>query len=104
MFTDYNELVKYSLDNPSKLIVLKFEAKWCGPCKAIKPFVEYLRTEYPNVEFHNFDIENDDTSDITNNFDIAKVPSFIYFKKGAVCSTLIGTNKENIENTINDNL
>ena len=104
MFSTLDELQKYSLDNPSKLIILKFEAKWCAPCKAIKPFIDYLINEYPNVEFHIVDIEDDDTHALTESIDIAKVPTFIYYKNGNVCSTIIGTNKENIENTLNDNL
>lgn len=100
----YDQLVQHSKENPNKLLVLKFSATWCAPCKAIVPFVEYLKTEYPNVEFHSYDIEDDETMNITEQFEIAKVPSFIYFKNGIACDTIIGTNKENIENTINDNL
>lgn len=104
MFEKYEELLSYSQCNPNKLIVLKFEAKWCNPCKAIKPFVEYLQKEYPNVIFDMFDIEDEDTINISEKFDIAKVPTFIYFKNGNICSSIIGTNKENIENAINEYL
>lgn len=100
----YNELMTYSQSNPTKLIVMDFKATWCGPCKAIKPFFEYLKENYPNVDFREIDIEDENTMSITENFDIAKVPTFIYFKNGAVCHSMIGTNKENIENAINDNL
>ena len=100
----YEELLKYSQDNPSKLIVMDFKASWCGPCKAMKPFFEYLQENYPNVDFLEIDIEDDDKISITNNFTIAKVPTFIYFKNGNICHSIIGTNKENIENAINDNL
>ena len=103
-FTTYDELVKYSQSNPAKLIVIDFKATWCGPCKAIKPFFNYLKDNYPNVEFHEFDIEDESTMSITENFEIAKVPTFIYFKNGNVCHSTIGTNKENIENAINDNI
>ena len=50
------------------------------------------------------DIENEDLSSITEKFDIAKVPSLIYMKNGITCHSLIGTNKENIENTVNEYL
>ena len=100
----YDELVAYSNTNPNKLIVMDFKANWCGPCKAIKPFFEYLKENYPNVEFLEIDIEDENTISITENFEIAKVPTFIYFKNGTVCHSMIGTNKEKIENAINDNL
>jgi thioredoxin 1 len=104
MFTNYDELINYSTSNPNKLIVIDFKASWCGPCKALKPFLEYLCEEYPNVEFHEIDIEDDDLNSIVEKFDIAKVPTLIFIKNGTVCHSLIGTNKENIENAVNEYL
>jgi thioredoxin 1 len=103
-YNSYNELMTYSQTNPTKLIVIDFKASWCAPCKAIKPFFEYLKENYPNVDFLEIDIENENTSTITETFEIVKVPTFIYFKNGLLCHSIIGTNKENIENAINDNL
>lgn len=104
MFSTYDELITYSTTNSSTLIVLDFKATWCGPCKALKPFIEYLQKEYPNVIFQEIDIENEEHSNITEKFDIAKVPTLIYIKNGLVCHSLIGTNKENIENAVNEYL
>ena len=94
----------YSISNPSKLLVIDFKASWCAPCKAIKPFIDYLKENYPNVDFYEIDIEDDNTETITNTFDIKKVPTFIYYKNGEVCNTLIGTDKNKIEEFINENL
>jgi len=104
MFSTYEELITFSTSNPTKLIVLDFKATWCGPCKALKTFIEYLQNEYPTVVFKEIDIEDENLSSITEKFDIAKVPTLIYMKNGKVCHSLIGTNKENIENAINEYL
>jgi len=104
MFSTYDELITYSTINQNTLIVLDFKATWCGPCKALKPFIEYLQKEYPNVIFQEIDIEDEDHTSITEKFEIAKVPTLIYMKNGAVCHSLIGTNKENIENAVNEYL
>jgi len=104
MFASYEELITFSTNNPTKLIVLDFKATWCGPCKALKPFIEYLQNEYPTVVFEEIDIEDEDLSSITEKFSIAKVPTLVYMKNGIVCHSLIGTNKENIENAINEYL
>ena len=104
MFSTYDELVLYSRNNANKLIVMDFKAQWCVPCKAIKPFFDYLKENYPNVDFLEINIEDENTISITENFEIAKVPTFIYFKNGSICHSIIGTNKENIETAINDNI
>lgn len=104
MFTTYDELITYSTTNPNKLIVIDFKASWCGPCKTLKPFLEYLHEEYPNVDFHEIDIEDEDLATITEHFEIAKVPTLVYIKNGQVCQSIIGTNKENIENAVNEHL
>lgn len=104
MFSSYDELINHSTNNPNSLIVLDFKASWCEPCKKLKPFIDYLQNEYPNVTFQEIDIEDDDTINITENFEIAKVPTIIFIKNGTVCHTLIGTNKEHIENAVNEYL
>jgi thioredoxin 1 len=98
------DLKDYSQINNNKLIVIDFKATWCNPCKAIKPFVEYLKENYPNVEFHEVDIEDEDHEDMVQSFEIKKVPTFVYYKNGTVCGQIQGTNKEKIEELINDNL
>lgn len=104
MFNSYDDLTTFGLENPMKLIVLVFKATWCTPCKALKPFITYLQTEYNSVIFQEIDIENDELSSIIEKFDIAKVPTLIYMKNGIVCHSVIGTNKATIENAINDYL
>jgi len=98
------ELNTYSKNNASRLIVIDFKATWCGPCKTIKPYIEYLKDNYKNVEFYEIDIEDEDTETITNTFEIKKVPTFVYYKNGKVCSSLIGINKGNIEELVNEYL
>ena len=104
MLDTYSNLLLYSQVNPTKLIVLDFKASWCLPCKTIKPFYDYLKDNYPNVLFIEIDIDNEDTSTITDNFKILKLPTFIYFKNRTICHSFTGTDKEHIENSINDNI
>jgi len=99
-----NNFSNYSKSNPNKLIVLDFKASWCGPCKAISPFMTYLKEQYENVEFYEIDIEDDETETITSTFDIKKVPTFIYYKNGNICNRMIGTDKGKIEELINEYL
>jgi thioredoxin 1 len=102
--TTIDLLTNYSKSNPSKLIVIDFNAAWCGPCKSIKPFVNYLKEHYNNVDFYEIDIEDEETETITKNFEIKKLPTFIYYKNGNLCKSFIGINKGNIEEYVNEYL
>jgi len=100
----FDELVSYSKSKSSKLIVIDFKASWCIPCKTIKPFINYLNESYPNVEFIEIDIEDESRDTIVTNFNIKKVPTFIFYKNGTLCNSLIGTNKDNLEALVNEYL
>ena len=41
----------------SKPFCLKFEATWCGPCKAYTPIVEKVSNEMTDVDFGGMDID-----------------------------------------------
>ena len=99
-----DDLMSYSKSKSSKLIVIDFKASWCVPCKAIKPFIIYLQDNYPNVEFIEIDIEDESRDTIVNNFNIKKVPTFIFYKNGELCNSLVGTNKDNLESLVNEYL
>ena len=97
-----NDFVTYSKCKPSTLIVIDFNAIWCKPCKEIKPFISYLQENYPTVEFHYIDIQDDTTDTITKHFNISKVPTFVYYKNGVLCNSIIGTDKAKLEESINE--
>jgi len=99
---DFNNVINYSKTKPNTLIVIDFNASWCKPCKSIKPFIQYLEESYPKVEFYDIDIEDEDKTDIISNFKVTKVPTFVYYKNGIVCKSIIGTNKEQIEENVNE--
>ena len=99
-----DELQLYSQSKLSTLLVINFKAVWCKPCKEIKPFIQYLNENYPNVEFYEIDIEDDSRDTIITDFQIKKVPTFVFYKNGLICNSLIGTNKEKLEEYINEYL
>lgn len=97
-----NDLLNYSKTKPLTLIVIDFNATWCAPCNQIKPFIGYLQENYPNVEFYEVDIEDDERTELITKFNIKKVPTFLYYKDGAICNTHIGINKEQLEEYVNE--
>jgi len=46
------------------VIVLKFGATWCGPCKVIKPYVEQWYQQQRPVNVLYIDVDIDETMDL----------------------------------------
>uniref|UniRef100_A0A8C6FI82 Thioredoxin n=1 Tax=Moschus moschiferus TaxID=68415 RepID=A0A8C6FI82_MOSMO len=83
-----------------KFVVVYFSAKWCGPCKMIKPFFHSLSEKYSNVVFLEVDV--DDCQDVTAECEVKYMPTFQFFKKGQKVGEFSGANKEKLEATFNE--
>lgn len=87
-------------------VVIKFSAEWCGPCKALKPVLDDLSTQYSDkVKFVEIDVENSD--ELTSEYKVRNVPTILYIKNGEVKDKSVGTvNKQvltdKITNLINN--
>lgn len=65
----------------SRLTVVDFFAKWCGPCKQIAPHIEKLAKEKPNVSFVKVDV--DEAQEVAAEYRIRAMPTFMLFKGGS---------------------
>ena len=74
----------------SKPFCLKFEADWCGPCKALKPVMDKLADEYKGkAGFYYADIE-DGGINTGSAAGIRGVPTVIIYKKGVEVDRKVG--------------
>ena len=55
--------------------LIKFGAKWCGPCKVMVPIVENILNKNSSLEFEDIDIE--DNINLTDSYNIKSVPTFV---------------------------
>lgn len=70
-------------------VLVDFTATWCGPCRAIAPFVDQLADEYVGrVKVAKLDI--DEAPGTAQRFGIRGVPTLYVFKKGEVVSRQVG--------------
>jgi len=76
-------------DNTFEEIVLKselpamvdFGAKWCGPCRALEPYVEQVAAEYEGKAIVvKADVEQ--CPDISGKYGIRNIPAIMFFKEG----------------------
>ena len=84
--------------------VLKFEAKWCGPCKTITPYIDQLKKKYSDIEV--ICIDADENPELCAFYKISKLPTFVFKHSGrrrdviGIDKTIINTEFENINNHI----
>ena len=62
------------------LIVKRYTASWCGPCKQLAPVFDDLQNEMPNVQFQTIDV--DQNRDAVLEANISSVPTVVFEKDG----------------------
>jgi thioredoxin 1 len=86
------------------LEVKKFEADWCGPCKALKPILENVSNKFGNTV--NFSYINIDVQfEVAQKYHVRSVPTVIIEKNGIEVNRFVGVQSElAYTNSINENL
>lgn len=70
-------------------IVIKFEARWCQPCKAMTPMLEAVEKDLAGkVTFVKADVEH--CVSVTQRFKVGQVPALVAVKDGIVTSMKTG--------------
>lgn len=72
----------------NRLVMLKFSATWCGPCKAVAPVIERLAKAHPKVFVGDVDI--DKCQDVAAQYAVTTVPTFIFFRNGKEFDKIAG--------------
>ena len=76
-FDDYLNHLKAS----DKLVLVDFNAVWCGPCKTLKPIVQkVVKKNSAKVEL--FDIDVDKNATVANTMNVRSIPLLILYKQG----------------------
>lgn len=73
-----------------------FSAKWCSPCKTLKPMIESLSNygKYPGVNFFQVDVDkNEELSRLCN---ITSLPTILILKSGIEYKRIVGSNYSQI--------
>lgn len=76
------------------LVVLKFYATWCEPCKRLSTIVSKMEKEFPNVKLYNVDIDVD--FDLAKKHTIMSVPTMVFLNDGKEKTRLVGMTKTEI--------
>lgn len=58
--------------------ILKFEAEWCGQCKALAPILKKVLENHTDITLTTIDIETEE--EITIKYNIRNLPTLIFTK------------------------
>ena len=76
-FDDYLAHIK----NPDKLVLVDFNAVWCGPCKQLKPIVtRQIKQNETKVDLLEIDV--DKNPKVASTMNITGIPLLILYKNG----------------------
>ncbi|RUS87862.1 hypothetical protein EGW08_004395 [Elysia chlorotica] len=82
-----NAWFRETVDN-APIVIVKFHAQWCGPCKIIQPAVDQMAKENPNVQFLSVDV--DELEDLADDCNISMLPTFQFYVKGRLVEEVLG--------------
>lgn len=63
----------------SKMVVVDFWAKWCGPCMAFAPVFEQVSMQHEDVTFAKVNIE--EQTQLAEDFNIRSIPMLMIFRQ-----------------------
>lgn len=69
-------------------VVVDFHAAWCAPCRVMRPILEELAAERPDVRFVAVDV--DDNQETAVRYGILSMPTLMVFRGGGPVLTLVG--------------
>lgn len=73
----------------TKPVVVDFWAEWCGPCKAIAPFLEDLASEMGD-KVQVIKVNIDENPETPTKYGVRGIPTLMLFKNGEVTATKVG--------------
>ena len=78
---DFDAATSASSSSPPSVVY--FWATWCEPCKGMDTVVDVLSRQYGDrVAFLRVEAEREDLEDITDRYDVASVPHFVFLGAG----------------------
>lgn len=77
--------------NSGGVVLVDMFATWCGPCQMMAPAIEEIEEEYKkDGKVAVIGVDIDENPDISSEYSVMSVPTFLLFKDGKVADTVIG--------------
>ena len=79
-------------------VVVQFGASWCMPCKQLKPKVEKISLESPDIVFAYIDVEESHRFSVESN--VQSVPTVIGFHNSDEVARVVGNNENAVKELV----
>lgn len=79
-----------------EVVIVKFKAEWCGPCKKVAPHIKTLMDTFNKINYVEVDV--DDGSNIASYLKIRSIPTIISYVNGDIHEILSSSNTTDITN------
>lgn len=70
------------------MVLVDFNADWCGPCQMMKPILEEFAEKNTDVKLVGINV--DDNSDLAEKYGISGIPCLVLFKDGEEVNRVVG--------------
>ncbi len=71
------------------LVVIDFNATWCGPCRQFAPTFDKVAEEYADrAVFYSVDV--DDHNDLAAQYNVQSIPMVVYLKPDGTYTSTVG--------------
>ena len=71
-------------------VFVDFWAEWCGPCRAMSPYVDKLAEDYEG-RLKVYKLNTQDNLEVPARYGITAIPTFLVIKKGEVAHQIVGS-------------
>jgi|SRR3989338_3663331 len=76
-----------------RVVVVKFTANWCVPCKKIAPVLHQLAEKYQS-QFAVFSADVDQAESLVSHFNVRSMPTFIFLYRNRIIHVIKGPNQD----------
>ncbi|MDO4742076.1 MAG: thioredoxin [Candidatus Saccharibacteria bacterium] len=74
------------------VVLVDFNAEWCGPCQMMGPVVAEIAEE--NSEIKVVSVNIDDARELAREYKVMSIPCLVVFKDGAEVRRMVGVNSK----------